>query len=441
MKKKVLFNVFCVTVLGSMLLMACQPTASTAADVEVSDESAEAEEVAAEEEVVEPVTITYAAFSADSGHEEDLAYLEEVFEASHPNIDVEIQIVPFDDYFNKLQTMIAGDVAPDAFELNYENFVSYAEKDLLLDTTELAGNDADYDAEIFYQRALEVFQVDGKQYSLPETFSTAVLFYNKDLFDAAGIDYPTADWTWDDALAAAQAINDPDNGVYGFYSPIQFWEFYKKAAQNNCAFFNEDKTEALINSPECVEALQTMSDFVNEYHVMPSEADLGGASNSDLFLAGKIGMDVTGIWMFSTFKDAPFAWDIEIEPGMATHAAHFFSNGVGIYAGSEYSEEAWEWIKFITSSSDVAALRVEKGWELPALSDEDYFADYLQETPPDNRQAVFDSLNYAIAPPVIARQSEMQDAIGNYLTQVDLGTMSPQDALDQAKIEVDELLK
>ena len=333
MKKRLSLSIVSIVILFTVLLSACQPATSTTVEQETLADTTEEEEI---EEVVEQVTITYATFSANAGHEEDLASLVAEFEAIHPNIKVETQIVAFDDYFNKLQTMIAGDVAPDTYELNYENFVSYAEKGLLLDTTVLASNDASFDVDIFYPRALEAFQLDGMQLALPETFSTVVLFYNKDLFDAAGLSYPTADWTWDDVLVAAQAINDPENGVYGFYSPLQFNEFYKKAAQNNCSFFNEDKTETLINSPECVEALQTMSDFVNVYNVMPSEADLGGSSNSDLFLAGKIAMDVTGIWMFSSFADAPFAWDIEIEPGMATHATHFFANGVGISSTSEH---------------------------------------------------------------------------------------------------------
>ncbi|MEZ4517362.1 MAG: hypothetical protein R3C44_11205 [Chloroflexota bacterium] len=79
----------------------------------------------------------------------------------------------------------------------------------------------------------------------------------------------------------------------------------------------------MINSPECVEALQTMVDFVQTDGVMPSAADMGGVSDGDMFLQGNLGMLVSGIWMFSAFEDAPFAWDIVVEPGMATQATHF----------------------------------------------------------------------------------------------------------------------
>jgi len=117
--------------------------------------------------------------------------------------------------------MIAGDITPDTYELNYENFVSYAEKGLLIDTSSLATNDSTYNVNIFYPKALEAFQLNDKQLALPETFSTAVLFYNKDLFDAAGLAYPTPDWTWNDVLVAAQALNDPENGVWFLFpNPI-----------------------------------------------------------------------------------------------------------------------------------------------------------------------------------------------------------------------------
>ena len=160
------------------------------------------------------VTISYFTFSAAPDHEEDLAAMIAAFEEQNPGITVDVQTAPFDDYFTELQTRIAGGDAPDVFELNYENFVSYASRDALLDLTDLAAAEADL-ADRFYPRAYEAFQLDGKQYGLPASFSNVVLFYNKDLFDAAGVEYPTADWTWEDELAAAQTLTNEDEGVWG----------------------------------------------------------------------------------------------------------------------------------------------------------------------------------------------------------------------------------
>jgi multiple sugar transport system substrate-binding protein len=388
----------------------------------------------------EQVTLTYYTFSAAPDHMNELNEMIAIFEAAHPNIKIQVETAPFDNYFARLQTMIAGGIAPDIFDLNYENFVTYASRGLLLDLNPLAAADSTYDASLYYPRANQAFQYNGMQLGLPATFSTVVLFYNKDMFDQADVAYPTEDWTWADAVAAGKEIQDTEAGIYGLHSGIQFWEFYKKAAQNNCRFFNDDQTQVLINSPECVAALETMISLIETEGVMPTAAEMGGLSDGDMFVQGKLGMTVTGIWMFAAFSDAPFAWDIEVEPGMADKATHFFANAVSVFSATRHPQEAWEWVQFFTSDPEMARIRIESGWELPALNNPDYFAAYLEQTPPANRQAVFNSLQYAVVPPVIARQGEMQDAVNLLLEQAVLGQLTPQQALDQAKLEIEALL-
>lgn len=381
------------------------------------------------------VTINYFTFSAAPDHIEDLEAIIDAFESENPNINVEYTTAPFDDYFTLLQADFVGGNPPDVFELNYESFVSYAANDVLLDLGPYMSEDLPY-----YPRALEAFQYEGSQYALPETFSTVVLFYNKDLFDEANVEYPTADWTWDDAMAAATEIRALGDDTWGIYSPIQFWEFYKKAGQNNCQFFNEDMTEATINASECVEALETMLSFI-EADVMPDPEELSGIANEDLFYNGDLGMVVSGIWMFALFEDAPFAWDIQIEPAMTEHGHHFFSNGVAVADDTEHPDAAAAWATFLTASETAADVRVASGWELPALDQPEYFESYLELTPPENRAAVFQALESPITPPVIERQNEMQDTINELLDAVVFGDLDPQTALDLAAEELDALIQ
>lgn len=437
----------------SLLLAACAPapTPETVIQTQVVEVPVKETVIVSNEVIItptpepatpaEPVEITYYTFSAAPDHLADLDQMIQLFQAKYPNIKVKVETAPFNDYFIKLQTLIAGGTAPDVFELNYENFVTYAEKGLLLDLSSWMSADSTLDPAIYYPRAMQAFSYNGMQLGLPATFSTVVLYYNKDLFDKAGLAYPTADWSWQDAVDAGKQLNDPANGVWGLYSGIQFWEFYKKAAQNNCKFFNEDKTEVLINSPECVQALETMVNMVKEDKVVPSSAEMGGLSDGDLFTQGKLAMDVTGIWMFSAYKEAPFQWDITVEPGMATKASHFFANAASVFAATKHPQEAYEWVKFFTSDAEMARIRVASGWELPALNSPESFTDYLSQTPPVNRQSVFDSLEFAVVPPVIARQSEMQDGVNKLLEQVMLDQLTPQEALDQAKALIESLLK
>lgn len=384
----------------------------------------------------EEVTLRYFTFSAAPDYLEELDTIIAAFEEANPGITVEVTTAPFADYFTLLQADVVSGDAPDVFELNYENFVTYAANDTLLDISEYLSGDAPY-----YPRALEAFQYEGAQLALPETFSTVLLFYNADLFDQAGVEYPTAEWTWADATAAAEAIGALGDDVWGLYSPVQFWEFYKKAAQNGeCSFFNEDMTESTINSEACAETLSTMVGFI-ESGLMPSAADLSGVSDSELFLSGKVGMLVTGIWMFGAFQDAPFAWDVQIEPAINQNAHHFFANGVAVSATTAHPEAAALWSEFLTASETAATVRVESGWELPALDQPEYFEAYLELTPPANRAAVFQALESPVTPPVIERQNEMQDAVNALITRVLDGELTAQEALDEAKAALDELIQ
>lgn len=384
----------------------------------------------------ENITVRYFTFSAAPDYLDELDTIIAAFQDENPNITIEVSSAPFADYFTLLQADVVSGDAPDVFELNYENFVTYAANGVLLNIDEYLSGEAPY-----YPRALEAFQYNGEQLALPETFSTVLLFYNADLFDQAGIEYPTAEWTWADATAAAEAIGALGDDVWGLYSPVQFWEFYKKAAQNGeCEFFNEDMTESTINSEACVSTLETMVSFMSNGY-MPTAAQLSGVSDSELFISGKLGMLVTGIWMFGAFADVDFAWDVEIEPAINQKAHHFFANGVAVSATTSNPEASALWAEFLTASETAATVRVESGWELPALDQPEYFEAYLTQTPPDNRAAVFMALESPVTPPVIERQNEMQDAVNALITQVVDGEISAQDALDQAKAILDGLIQ
>ncbi len=383
------------------------------------------------------VTIRYFNFTSSPDHLDDLAEIVAAFEAEHPNIKIETSDAPYGDYPTVLQADFAGGDPPDVFELEYQTFVNYAANDVLLDLTEYLDPDTPY-----YPRALDVFNYEGKQLALPETFSTVVLFYNKDLFDQAGLDYPTDDWTMEDARQAGLAITALGDNVWGIKAPITFWEFYKRAAQNDCQFFNKDKTESTINAPECVETVETMVGMLAD-DVMADDveqaAEVSG-DDKDFFLTGRVGMLVSGIWMFPLFEPAEFEWDIVVDLGMAHKGSAFFSNGVAIAKSTEHPEEAAAWAQFLTASETAARVRIENSWELPALDKPEYFEAYLAQTPPANRQAVFDSLNAVATLPVIERQTEMQDLIDDLLSAVVSGDLDAQSALDIAKEEIDALL-
>ena len=381
------------------------------------------------------VTITYCNFNASGGHEKTLKKMYEAFHKENPNIKVKIETIAYDDYFTQMQTRVAGGKAPDCYELNIENFAEYANKNQL---AEIKGSDLS----ALNDTARDAFKVNGKQYGLPESFSNVVLIYNKDLFDQAKVEYPNENWTQDDVQKAAEAIRKLGDNIYGIYQPITYNEFFKVAAQHGGSLLNKDKTKFTINSKENIEAAHQLVDRVQKSNVQPTEAQMGGMKDWDLFMSGRLGMIPTGIWAFQSFaENCKFNWDIAVEPGAKKKATHFFSNACVINPKSKNQEAATKWITWLTTSDKSAEIRLKDGWDLPAIKNQDALKPYLEQKNPENRKAVFDSLDYLVIPPVIEDYSMMSDILDEKLKAAASGSKTVEEALDEAQKECEQKVK
>src|SRR5438046_2056396 len=118
-----------------------------------------------------PVTLTYFTFSAAPDHLNDLNSITTAFHQKYPNITINVQTASYNDYFTKLQTEIAGGTAPDTFELNYENFVSYSSAGSLLDLSSQVKNDSGYKSSVDYPRTDQVCQANVKQSGVPDSLT------------------------------------------------------------------------------------------------------------------------------------------------------------------------------------------------------------------------------------------------------------------------------
>jgi multiple sugar transport system substrate-binding protein len=385
-------------------------------------------------------TVKFMNFSSSG---ETAIYLEEmkkVFEAQNPDIKIDVETIGFGDYFTKLMTVIAGGNPPDAFELNYENFYTYATKGVLLPLDELIEKTG-FDSSALNERAMEAFSANDVQYGLPYSFSNVVVIYNKELFDRAGVSYPTSEWTWEDQLEAAKKINDLGPSIFGIYQPVQFWEFYKMVQQNGGNLLNDDRTAFTVNSPQNIETLQYMVDRILKYNVMPNDAQMAGMGDWDLFVVERIGIIVTGTWAFPYLStECDFEWDIAVEPGNTQKATHFFSNGLVISKDSKNVEAALEWISFLSASEEAAKIRIEAGWELPAVMHPEILDLYRSITPPPSKGVVFESLDYLVTPPVIEQFSEMADIMNRHLEAARYGAKTPKQALDDAQAELERTI-
>lgn len=386
----------------------------------------------------EPVTITYAHFSGSGAQEETLKKMIEIFESKNPDIKVDVQITGYEDYFTKLATTVGGGNPPDVFEMNMENFLSYMLRGACADLT------GKIDIANYSEGTLAAVSSEGKIYAVPMSFSTCVLFYNKDLFDQAGVAYPTDEWTWADAQAAAEKIKALGDDIWGYYQPITYNEFYKSIKGNGGSVLSEDYSQFTMNTPENVAVLEAMIARVRgENHVMPTKEELAGRGDWDLFTEGKLGMIITGIWGFPTFAEkCTFDWDIVVEPGYKTPSTFFFANVNCVSPSSDKQEAAAKFVDAMGSDPDIVQLRLDANWELPTIADQSKLSQYIEMTPPANRKAVFDSMDYAAAPPALEEQGAVVEIIDNVLSTLETNDMTAQEALDeiQAQLEDADLL-
>ena len=382
----------------------------------------------------EPVTITYAHFSGSGAQEETLKKMIEIFESKNPDIKVDVQITGYEDYFTKLATTVGGGNPPDVFEMNMENFLSYMLRGACADLT------GKIDTANYSEGTLAAVSSEGKIYAVPMSFSTCVLFYNKDLFDQAGVAYPTDEWTWADAQAAAEKIKALGDDIWGYYQPITYNEFYKSIKGNGGSVLSEDYSQFTMNTPENVAVLEAMIARVRgENHVMPTKEELAGRGDWDLFTEGKLGMIITGIWGFPTFAEkCTFDWDIVVEPGYKTPSTFFFANVNCVSPSSDKQEAAAKFVDAMGSDPDIVQLRLDANWELPTIADQTKLTQYLEVTPPDNREAVFDSMDYAVAPPALLEQGAVSEIIGNVLGTLETNDMTAQEALDEIQAQLEE---
>jgi multiple sugar transport system substrate-binding protein len=380
------------------------------------------------------VVVTYSNFISAGGNEENLDLIVEAFEAENPGITIDVTTLPYADYFTTLQTDLAAGTIADVVDTNYDFFPQLAASGALA-PLEVSNPGA------YRESLIEAYSVDGVSYGLPSSFSAVVLYYNADLFDQAGLEYPSADWTWDDERAAAEAITALGDDIWGSHQPVSFYEFYKVLEQNGESFLNADGTAVAFNTPGGIEAAEWLTSKSGT--VMPTIEQGQGSPDFDtnLFVEGKLGMMHTGIWVFGAVADVPFAWDIAVEPGNGTQASAVFSNAVGVSANAENIEAATLWAEFLTSSQTMVDVRLDSGWELPPISDEAQLAVYLEKGDPANRQAVFDSLDgIALTPLVETGQQEMQDIIGEELIEAQAGRKSVADALASAEERINAVL-
>ena len=208
-----------------------------------------------------------------------------------------------DNAYNKLTVALQGGWQPDITYQYGTSMAALAQTPYIMNLTDRV-QDPGFNWNDFSEGARAAATVEGQVYGVPALIDNLAIVYDEDLFQAAGVDEPTADWTWDDFRAAAKALTDPSKQQYGFAFPIDssedtVWHYDAMLWEAGGDILNADNTQAAFNSPAGVEALTTLQQMaVTDKSVFLDQQNVGKID--DLFNAeGKIVMDVTGPWALS----------------------------------------------------------------------------------------------------------------------------------------------
>lgn len=320
------------------------------------------------------------------------------FEAANPGVRVEMQAMPPGDYWPKLSSMAASGDLPDVFAMSSGFVKEWGAAGNLADLTELV---AATDMSGYYDSAVSFGIVDGVQVAFPQNWVAPVLYYNKDMFDAAGIAYPSADWTWEDFREAARALTLDEDGdgapevwgysIYGRYAHVEPWVF-----RNGGRYLNADETAIELN-PEAVNALRFLTDLVLVDGVAPNPQEMDGIRQQDVFPLGMAAMWVDGTWNIANTREIvgdDFNWGIAQVPvgpdaTPETAAAYAWADMMAVGATSDQPELAWAFIQHMVgdgrSPSDFLGGKV-PAWR--AIAETEEWRELDQQ--PDNKDLILE---------------------------------------------------
>jgi len=227
--------------------------------------------------------------------------LVELFSEAYPHINVSLESMP-DGYEEKIFTSVAAGTAPDVFL--WWNFPQLVAANAVESLDAYIGVPGGIDPELYYAEVLEHSKVDGKLYAIPNAATPRAMYFNKTIFDEAGVPYPEDDWTYDDFVDKAIRLTEGD--IYGFvaearntYTLQQFiWTFGGQVISED-----GETIDGIMNSEASAQALQWYADLVNEHRVSPAPSvamSLGGGT--EMFMTGKVAMFESGTWPIREFR-------------------------------------------------------------------------------------------------------------------------------------------
>lgn len=388
------------------------------------------------------VTLTVSGWSSSPAEDALVQQNLHNFEASHPNIKVNWSPIP-GDYPTKMRANVASGTVPDVFYLQPAMSSAYISSGKLLNLSPYMARDG-VKASDYYSALTNPFVCTGGQvYGLPKDWNSLGVFYNKQMFQAAGLSAPTASWTWDDLKADAQKLTKnpgTPNSVYGIVLSADASRWGAFLLANGGSVLNKGGTQAAFNDQAGVSTLDFYASFLkNNTGALPTT--VGAPWNGDAFGKQRAAMVIEGGWlipyMATTYPSVQYGIvPLPMSPS-GKRADLTFTNAWSAYSGTKHPDAAWELVKYMTGST-VQESQLNAGFALPtlqSLANANYFTSHADV------KVLFDAASYSYADYYGPQDSAIHSALATAIQEVMLGKQDAQTALNNAATQVNSSLQ
>lgn len=329
----------------------------------------------------EKVKITYSMWgSAEEGNITQA--VADKFNASQDKIEVEVVAIPWETYMTKLNTQATGGQLPDTGMLKEDGVIQWSSEGMLNDVSSMyEGSDS---------KPLDslAYKYQGKTVAYAAANEILLLYYNKDMFDKAGVAYPPSvldkAWTWDEFVAAAKKLTNDKNGKHpgddGFDSNgiVQFgasvenlpWQLETWTLSNGGGFYSTDGTDVRIGEDASIDAIQKVADLYLKDHVAPLSVGQTDDGIQRTIIAGTVAMATNGAWnvgtSLNTAKDEGLKYGVAVLPYMKDKVTLNTGGANVVFSQTKHPKEAMEWLKWYNSEENNWGL-ISSGIWMPTL--------------------------------------------------------------------------
>lgn len=386
------------------------------------------------------VTLTLL-ISGDPTDEAAYQQLIDAFAADHADIAVNLINIPSSgDFRKRLAADFAAGTPPDLFLINYRNLGRFAASGAVEPLTDYLAKSALIKPNDYYPQALAAFQWNGEQICMPQNISSPVIYYNKTLFDAAGLTYPTDAWTWDGFLETAKAMtqdsdNDSVTDIYGFGIDPTLVRATPFVWMNGGELVDDPiaPTRLTFDTPESKEALQWFMALQLTHQVTPNAVAEEAESSLSRFINGRLAMFMDSRRAVPEFRAiTAFDWDVAALPVGKSQATILHADAFCLAAAGQQKEAAWTFLEFANAEAGQTIL-ASTGRTVPSridLSTSPVFLD--PDAKPANSQAFLAAIPHIRNLPLMATWSDIEGIVNTELKNAFYGTATLDEALQAA---------